>query len=174
MPARYLVRNTTAPTTAAWVKQPTGTAIRTMTQLRPAIGAALSMKAFGYSYSGFAAAAPGQLELFETSVAATMSTAFAVGDIHKQTIAGAAQTAGAGGDPFNLSTTTSGFATAAVTEGTVAGYRDFWGGLSAPTESFAWAWALGDEPEMTDQMYTRFRVTFAASVDMTCWVVVVR
>jgi hypothetical protein len=169
----YIIYNSAQATTAAPVKQPTGTAIRTMMQVRPALSVEARLIAFGVSFDASAAAAPGQVELFETSVAATMSTAYAAADIMPYSPNNAlANTAGATGVPFNLSTATSGFATAAVTEGTVAGYRGAWSGLIPPTNSFDYQFPLGREFELTPQMYLRLRVTFAATVNMAAYLVI--
>lgn len=173
MAKSFIIYNAAQATTAAPVKQPTGTAIRTMQQLRLAASLEARVIAFGVSFDGFVAALPGQIELFETTVAATMSTAYAAGDIQPYgNYSEAAQTAGASGVPFNLSTTTSGFATAAVTEGTVASYRAAWVGLVAPTSQFDYQFPLGREFELTPQMYLRLRVTFGTSVNMTSYIVI--
>lgn len=170
--ASYIIYNSSLATTAAPVKQPTGTAIRTMMQMRPATGYQIRLIAFGLSFDASAAATPGQVEIFETTAAATMSTAFAAGDIQPYNdYNSTANTAGAGGAPFNLSTTTSGFATAAVTEGTVAGYRAAWVGQVAPTSSIDYQYPLGREFSVTPQMYVRVRVTFAATVNLCCYLV---
>lgn len=171
--ASYIIYNSAQATTASPVKQPTGTAIRTMMQARPAIGVHARLIAFGCSFDASAAATPGQVELFETTAAATMSTAYAAGDIQPYGNYNApANTAGASGVPFNLSTATSGFATAAVTEGTVAGYRAAWVGLIAPTNSFDYQFPLGREFDLTPQMYLRLRVTFGATVNMMAYLVI--
>jgi hypothetical protein len=172
MPKQYIILNSAQPTTAAPVAQPTGTAIRTMMQLRPALSVESRVIGFGLSFDGSAAATPGKVELFETTAAATMTTAYAAGDIMPFNYLSTANTAGATGVPFNLSTATSGFATAAVTEGTVAGYRLAWGGLVAPTNSFDYQFPLGREFDLTPQMYLRLRVTFGASVNMVAYIVV--
>lgn len=170
---QYIIANSAQPTTAAAVKQPTGTAIRTMMQLRTAASVNARVIAWGASFDGFALALPGQVELFETTAAATMSTAYAAGDIMPFNPYNAvANTAGASGVPFNLSTTTSGFATAAVTEGTVAGYRLADLQLISPTGQYNYQWPLGREFQLTPQMYLRIRVTFAASVNAYFWVLV--
>lgn len=171
---RYIIINSAQPTTAAPVKQPTGTAIRTMMQLRPATGYNPRIIEWGVSFDASAAATPGQVELFETSTAATMSTAYAAADIMPYSHPGytPANTAGATGVPFNLSTTTSGFATAAVTEGTVAAYRLVQAHLLPPTGPLVYQFPLAREFEMDDQMYTRVRVTFAATVNMYVYVLV--
>ena len=168
----YIVFNSAAPTTAAPVKQPTGTAIRTMVQLRMAIGFQGMAIAWGCSFDASAAATPGQVELFENTAAATMSTAYAVADVMPYgDYNSTAQTAGATGTPLNLSTTTSGFATAAVTEGTVAGYRGADLVMLPPTGPYAYQWPLGREFGITPQNYFRCRVTFAATVNMYFWIV---
>jgi len=175
MPAqRYIIINSAQPTTAAPVKQPTGTAIRTMMQLRPAIGFHPRVIEWGVSFDASAAGVPGQVELFETSVPATMSTAYAAGDIMPHSHPGytPANTAGASGVPFNLSTTTSGFATAAVTEGTVAGYRLCQAHLIAPTNQFVYTWPLSREFEIQAQMYLRCRMTFPVTVNAYIYIVV--
>jgi len=172
MAKSYIVLNCAQPTTAAPVKQPTGSAIRTMMQLRFATGVHAKIIAWGCSFDGSAAATPGQVELFETTVAATMSTAYAAADIMPYNDRNAtANTAGAGGVPLNLSTTTSGFATAAVTEGTVAGYRAIDIQQIAPTNQYVYQWPLGTEFDITPQNYVRARVTFAATVNMTIWII---
>lgn len=170
--ATYIIYNSAQATTAAPVKQPTGTAIRTMMQIRPATGYQVRLIAWGCSFDGFAAALPGQVELFETSAAATMSTAYAAGDIMPYNdYNSTANTAGATGVPFNLSTTTSGFATGAVTEGTVAAYRAAWIGMIAPTNQFDYQWPLGREFSLTPQMYLRVRVTFGTTVNMQIYLI---
>jgi hypothetical protein len=172
MAKSYIVYNSAQATTAAPVKQPTGTAIRTMMQLRFATGVHGKIIKWGCSFDGSAAATPGQVELFETTVAATMSTAYAAADIMPYNDRSAtANTAGASGIPLNLSTTTSGFATAAVTEGTVAGYRAIDLQLIAPTNQYVYDWPLSTEFDVTPQNYVRVRVTFAATVNMYCFVV---
>lgn len=166
----YIIYNSALATTAAPVKQPTGTAIRTMMQLRLATGVNGRIKAWGCSFDGSAAATPGQVEIFETSVAATMSTAYAAADIQPFNDPNApANTAGSSGVPFNLSTTTSGFATAAVTEGTVAGYRCADLVMLPPTQPYFYEYPLGSEFELTPQMYLRVRVTFGTTVNMSIW-----
>lgn len=168
----YIVYNSAAPTTAAPVKQPTGTAIRTMLQLRFATGYHARLIAWGCAFDGTSANAPGQVEVFENTAAATMSTALAAADVMPFSDPNAtANTAGASGAPLNLSTATSGFATAAVTEGTVAGYRGFWSGQLPPTQPFDYQWPLGREPEIVPQNYIRVRVTFGTTVNMTIYII---
>lgn len=170
---QYKIYNSAMATTAAPVKQPTGTAIRTMMQLRPATGYYPQILAWGVSFDASAAAVPGVVELFEGDVAATMSTAYVAADIQPyDDDRNIANTAGVSGVPFNLSTTTSGFATAAVTEGTTTTSRMFDIQLIAPTNQYNYEWALGGRPKMKAQAYTRVRVTCAATVNMIVWILV--
>src|SRR5205823_7121684 len=106
-------------TTAAPVKQPTGTAIRTMWQIECPATLNLNYVEWGTSFDGTTSTnVPGQVELFTTTVAATMSTAHVSGDV---TLYG--DIGGTGTQIAFAGTTHSAFATAAVTEGTVANYR---------------------------------------------------
>lgn len=169
----YIITNSTATSSAAPVKQPTGAAIRTMLQLAPATGFPMRVVEWGCSFDGSAAATPGQVELFGTTVAATMSTAFAAGDIMPFGDPNApANTAGASGVPLNLSTTTSGFATAAVTEGVVANYRLGDLQMVSPTNEYLKQFPLGREWEVAAGTFVRVRMTFAATVNAYIYVIV--
>lgn len=170
----YFVYNSSLATTAAPVKQPTGSTIRTMMQLAPAAGYPGCLIAWGCSFDGSTAATPGQVEVFENTVAATMSTAFAVADIQPYTDPNTpANTSGGSGVPFNLSTGTSGFATAAVTEGTVAGYRAADLAMLPPTGPYVYQWPLGREfgfsAAVAAARFIRFRMTFGATVNCYIW-----
>lgn len=169
----YLIQNCAMPTTAAPVAQPTGAAIRTMMQVVLATGYPGRVIEWGCSFDGSAAATPGKVELVEVDVAATMSTAFGVNDIIRYGDPNApANTAGASGVPFNLSTGTSGFATAAVTEGTSTASRTLDSQLVAPTNQYLKQWPLGREPELIPQKFLRVRVSFGVTVNMFCYVVI--
>lgn len=161
----YSILNCAAPTTASPVKQPTGTAIRTMLQL--AINIPVRLIEVNVSFDGAAAATPGIVEVFGTTVAATMSTASLAADIMAYGDPNApANTAGAGGIPLGLgSTALTGFATAAVTEGTVANYRSFDVQQIAPTNQYVKQFPLGREPELAATTFLRVRMNFAASVN---------
>lgn len=169
----YMVYNSANATTAAPVKQPTGTAIRTMLQLKPATGTIIRPIAWGCSFDASAAATPGIVELIETDVAATMSTAFVAADIQVYGDANApANTAGTSGVPLNLGTSASGFATAAVTEGstTVTRMADIQQ-IDPAFGPYNLQWPLGREFECTPQKFLRVRVTFGTTTNMICYVV---
>lgn len=170
----YLVHNSAQVTTAAPVKQPTGAAVRTMMQLAPQSSPSNAIRVieWGCSFDGSAAATPGQIELFSTTVAATMSTAYAAGDIQPYNDPNApANTAGTGGVPLALSTGTSGFATAAVTEGTVANATMFDCQLIAPTGQYFKQFPLGREPEVKGGSFLRVRMTFGTTVNAYIYII---
>lgn len=170
--ASYIVYNSAMATTAAPVSQPTGTAIRTMMQLKPATGYPLRVVEWGISFDGSAAATPGKVELIEVDVAATMTTAFATTDIQPWGWAGSpTQTSGSSGTPLNLATTASGFATTSVTEGTVTSTRMADVQLIAPTGQYVKQFPLGREFDVQPQKFLRVRVTFGASVNCICYVI---
>jgi hypothetical protein len=71
--ALYLIGNGAMQTTAAFVAVTTGTAIKTMLQVKPGATTVLKIIEWGISFDGSAAATPGKVELIETDVAATVT-----------------------------------------------------------------------------------------------------
>jgi hypothetical protein len=170
----YLVHNSAQVTTAAPVKQPTGTAVRTMMQLSPQSSPLTTVRIieWGCSFDASATATPGQIELFSTTVAATMSSAYAAGDVQPFSDPNAtANTTGTGGVPLALGTANSGFATAAVTEGTVANAAMFDAQLVAPTNQYVKQFPLGREPEIKGGNFLRVRMTFGTTVNAYIYVI---
>ena len=169
----YWVHNSAMVTTAAPVKQPTGTAIRTMLQLAPSssIGRDADSRV-GLLLDSYVNG--GQVELVDTGTvfATALSTAFGVTDIQPHNDATApANTSGASGLPLNLSTGTSGFATAAVTEGsaTATKMKDV---QMDPQGPYVKQWPLGLEPEVPGGDALRVRVTFATTTNLYCYLIV--
>lgn len=168
----YWVHNSAAVTTAAPVKQPTGTAIRTMMQLAPDVSQpVMRIHEWGFSLDTYTIA--GQIELLDTgSVFATVSTAYAVADIQPHNDATApANGSGTTGKPLNLGTSLSGFATAAGTEGTITttAMKDI---QMDPQSPYVKQWPLGLEPEVAGGHALRIRVTFGTTVNMYCYAIV--
>lgn len=168
----YKVYNSAMATTAAPVKQPTGTAIRTMLQLAP-VGGPIRIIEWGCSFDGFAAALPGQIELVDTgTVFATVSSAFAVADVQTYGDPNApANTAGTSGVPLGLGTAKSGFATGAGTEGSTTVTRNFDLQMIPPTGQYVLQFPLGREPEMVAGNCLRVRMTFGTTVNCYCYVI---
>lgn len=163
----YMLANSTAATTAVAVHQPTGSAIRTMLQIEAPSTKSLTVVEWGISFDGTTSTnAPVQCELFSTTVAATMSTATVSGDI---------SLFNAPADEASLitltGTTHTGFATAAVTEGTVANYR--LGDLQhvSPTAGYVKQFPLGREWVCPPSKFIRVRLIATVTVNAYIYVI---
>lgn len=164
---RYLVANSAMPTTAAPVKQPTGTAIRTMLQLAVATGDGIKVNEWGVSFDGTTAATPIQCELIDTAtVAATMSTAHVTAGIMQMD-----RVADGGVSSLSVGATNlTGFATAAVTEGTITSTRVGDMQMVPPSSLYVKQFPLGTEFYVPGGRYLRVRVTASATVN--AWIYV--
>ena len=167
MPA-YLIGNGPMQTTAAFAMVSTGTAIKTMLQFVPSATAAAKIMEWGISFDGFAAAAPGKVELIETDVAATVTAA----DVNSITKWDAM--AMVGGNPttnlIQCSTTTTGYTR--IAEGSITTVRNLSGPqFIAPTTQYQYQFPLGREPVVQAGKFGRIRVTFAAAVNCYCYVI---
>jgi hypothetical protein len=171
-PRTYLIHNSAMVTTAAPVKQPTGTAIRTMMQLAPSASVGfMKIHEWGFSLDSYAIAGEGEL-LDAGTVFATMSTAYAAADIQPNGDAEAlANTAGTSGLPLNLGTALSGFATAAVTEGTITSARMKDLQLN-PQGPYCKQWPLDMEPQIIGGNGLRVRMTFGTTVNAYIYAIV--
>jgi hypothetical protein len=171
-PRTYLVHNSAMVTTAAPVKQPTGTAVRTMMQLAPSASVGfMKIHEWGFSLDSYAIA--GEVELLDAGqVFATMSTAYAVADIQPHNDAeGVANTSGSTGLPLNLGTSLSGFATASVTEGSVSAARMKDLQLN-PAGPYVKQWPLDLEPQIIGGNGLRVRMTFGTTVNAYIYAIV--
>lgn len=169
--ALYLLQNGAAGTTAAPVVQATGTAIRTLFQFKPSATIVAKIVEWGISFDGSAAATPIKVELMESDVAATMTTALAAADITKYD-----GDALAGGDPttnlIQVGTTSTAFGSGAVTEGTTTVSRMFDLQLLPPTGPYVKQFPLGREPVMQVGKFARIRVTAGTTVNAYCYMIV--
>jgi hypothetical protein len=165
----YRIQNSTVPTTAAPVKQPTGSAVRTMLQvLHP--NQPLAVIEWGVSFDGSASATPIECELLTSgTVVATMSTALVASDIEAYNAAADANVTGGG---FTLSTTGCAFATAAVTEGSITVTRHGDSQLVAPTNQYLKQFPLGQSFWVPATNVLRIRMTAGATVNAYCYVIV--
>lgn len=168
--ALYLLANGAMQTTAAFVPVTTGTAIKTMLQvkLNASTNSVAKIVEWGISFDGSAAATPGRVELFANTVAATVTAHVASGIINISDPNAAAATTGF---PFDFTTTTTGYT--ATVEGTPANVRNLDAPqFIAPTTQYQKQFPLGREPVFKMSEYVRIRVTFAAAVNCYCYVVV--
>jgi len=169
----YFVINGAMPTAAAPVMVTTGTAIKTMLQLKPATGYRLRAIEWGASYDGSSAATPGKVEFLETDVTAAAITAYATADVMPWGDTGSvANTSGTSGVPLNLGTTHSGY-TSSSTEGTITATRIFDTQLLPPTAPYVKQFPLNREPDMTVQKFIRIRNTFGTAINAYYYVIFV-
>lgn len=163
--ALYLIANGPMPTTAAQAVVTTGTAIKTMLQVKPGTTTPLWIAEWGISFDGSAAATPIKCELIETDVAATV-TASAAADITKFD-SGAI----AGGDPTTaivaVGTTSTGYTS--TSEGSITAVRMFDAQLIAPTNQYVKQFPLGMWPMLQVSKFGRIRVTAGAAVNAYCY-----
>jgi hypothetical protein len=163
----YLLANGPSPTTAAQAVVTTGTAIKTLLQVKPGATILAKIVEWGVSFDGFAAAQPIKSELLETDVAATV-TAMAAVDINKLDAA-----ALQAGDPttalFAVGTTSTGYTS--TSEGTITAVRMFDVQLIAPTNQYVKQFPLGREPIIQAGKFGRIRVTAPAAVNAYAYMV---
>lgn len=166
--ALYKIFNGPAPTTASQVAVTTGTAIKTLLQVKPGATQVMRLIEWGFSGDASAAATPGIVELCVTDVAATVTAHVAAG-IHKYDSA-----ALAGGDPttnlFSVGTTSTGYTASA--EGTVGAVRQSDVQLIAPTNQYVFQFPLGREFIVNPAEFMRIRVKFGAAINAICYVLV--
>lgn len=153
------------PTTAAQAVVTTGTAIKTMLQLKPFNVARIVE--WGISFDGFAAAAPIKCELLDTGTVFGTVTASADADVTKL---GSVEDAVASVAGLTLGTSATGYTASA--EGTITAVRMFDVQLIAPTAQYIKQFPLGREPKCIIGNAVRIRVTAAAAVNAYCYMVI--
>ena len=158
----YTAYNGPMVTTAAFVPVTTGTAIKTMLQIAPPSTRQIRVIEWGINFSGFAAAAPGLVELIETDVAATVTAHVAAGVQPNNN-------PGAPASLVTLGTSATGYTASAEGTTTVSRYIDPPQQI-APTGQFVKQLPLGREGTVAVSKFLRVRVTFAAAVNATCYV----
>lgn len=168
--ALYLIANGPMQTTAAFAPVTTGTAIKTMLQVKSGATTSLQIVEWGCSFDGSAAATPGRVELIETGTVAATVTASATADITALDSDAVSQ-----GDPVTallaVGTTATGYTASA--EGTITAVRNLAPPqFIAPTTQYQFQFPLGREPVVKTAQLARIRVTFAAAVNCYCYMVV--
>lgn len=162
--ALYKIWNGPLPTTAAQLAVTTGTAIKTMLQVKGVTSLKYKVKAWGISFDGAAAAAGIQCELIETGTVFATVTASVAADILKFDDAGAPTST----TYFSVGTAATGYTSTA--EGTITTSRVFDSQFVQPTGQYAWEFSLGNEPEVNADSSLRIRVKAAAAVNALCWI----
>lgn len=166
--ALYLIANGAMPTTAALPSITTGTAIKTLLQVRPSATILARVVEWGISFDGTAAATPGKVELIETDVAATVTAHAATGIVKLDAAALS------GGDPttnlIQVGTSATGFT--ATAEGSITDSRTLDVQLIAPTNQYVKQFPLGREPVIQKDKYCRIRVHFGSAINAYCYMIV--
>ena len=164
----YIVFNGAMPTTSSAAKVTTGTAIKTMLQVKPAVP--IRVIEWGVSFDGSAAATPGICELIDTGTVFATVTAYATADVMPYGNPYApANTSGTSGTPLNLGTSASGYTASA--EGTITATRLGDVQLVAPTNQAWKQFPLDREFGVPAGDSLRIRVNFAAAINCLCYVV---
>lgn len=163
--ALYKIFNAASPTTGSVVAVTTGTALKTLLQVKPGATQTIKVREWGISFDGSAAATPGIVTVSVTDTAATV-TAHAAAGIHKYDCQ-----AIVGGDPttnvFAVGTTSTGYTASA--EGTVGTNRICDSVFIAPTNSYTYQIPLGAEYIVQPGEFLRLRCTFGAAINAICW-----
>lgn len=163
--ALYLIANGAFPAAAAPVVVTTGTAIKTLLQLKPFNRC--KIVEWGISFDGSAAATPIKVELLETGTVFATVTASADADVVKFEGGDQAAASVAG---LTLGTAATGYTSSA--EGTVTASRLFDVQLIAPTNQYVKQFPLGREPCLVIGNACRIRVTAGAAVNAYCYIVI--
>lgn len=160
----YLIANGPMPTTAAQVPVTTGTAIKTLLQLKPFN--TIKIVEWGISFDGSAAATPIKVELLDTGTVFGTVTASADADVAKM---GSVEDAVSSVAGLTLGTSATGYTCTA--EGSITSVRMFDPQLIAPTGQYVKQFPLGREPKGIIGNAIRIRVTAGAAVNAYCYII---
>ena len=160
--ALYKIWNGPMPTTAAQLAVTTGTAIKTLLQIKPFN--LVKVVAWGISFDGAAGAAGIQCELLSTGTIFATVTASVDADIAKQQGLDPAVASIAG---LTLGTAATGYTASA--EGAIVASKIFDSQFVQPTGQYAWEFSLGREPYIAIGDSGRGRVKAAAAVNALAW-----
>lgn len=162
---RYKCWNAAMATTAALTKVTTGTSIKTMLQIATPSTRQIQLISWGWELDAVPGSTGGQIELIQTDVAATVTAHVAAGVQPLDPNAPASL--------MSLGTAATGYT--ATAEGTTTASRSFDGDLIAPSAGAdnlngGYQWMPDERPIVAVSKFLRVRVTFAAAVNMLCWV----
>jgi len=170
--ALYLIANGPSPTTAAQVAVTTGTAIKTLLQVKPSATVQLHIVEWGFSTDNPASTGTYRVELLETDGAATVTAHVAAGLVKFDS---AAQM---GGDPttnlIQVGTTSTGYTSSG--EGSITTSRMFDVQMitlaSTQGAQYVKQFPLGCRPALTVGAFARIRVTASVAVNAYAYMVV--
>lgn len=162
--ALYTIYNGPMPTTASFAAVTTGTAIKTMLQIKPFN--VMRIVEWGISFDGSAAATPIEVELLDTGTVFGTVTASADADVMKFDGAEGAVASIAG---LTLGTTATGYT--CTSEGSITAVKLFDTQLIAPTNQYVKQFPLGREPKLIIGDAARIRVKAGSAVNAICYMV---
>lgn len=162
MASLYLIANGPMPTTAAFAAVTTGTAIKTMLQIKAFN--VVKIVEWGISFDGSAAATPIKCELIDTGTVFGTVTASADADVFKYDSAEQAVASIAG---LTLGTSATGYT--CTSEGSITATKVFDVQFVAPTNQYVKQFPLGREPKVIIGNGCRIRVTAGAAVNCYCY-----
>ena len=162
---RYKCFNAAMPTTAAIAKVTTGTTIKTMLQIATPSTRQCQLVSWGYTLDAVPGSTGGIIELIQTDVAATVTAHVASGVQPLDPNAPASL--------MTLGTSATGYTASA--EGSITAVRTFDtdmipGTAGAVPVNYDYQWMPDERPIVAISKFLRIRVTFAAAVNMLCWV----
>lgn len=160
----YKIANGPMPTTASFAAVTTGTAIKTMLQIKPFN--VCRIVEWGISFDGSAAATPIEVELLDTGTIFGTVTASADADVMKVDGAEGAVASVAG---LTLGTTSTGYT--CTSEGSIVAVKLFDVQFIAPTNQYVLQFPLGREPKCIIGNSVRIRVKAGAAVNAICYMV---
>lgn len=166
--ALYKIWNGPSPTTVSQVAVTTGTAIKTMLQVKPSATLGLTLVEWGISFNGAAPAAGIEVEVIETDVAATVTAHVAAGIVKVDA------KALMGGDPttnlIQVGTAATGYTASA--EGSITTSRVLDCQIIQPTNGFLLQFPLDYECFMQCGLFSRIRVKAPAAADCVTYMLV--
>lgn len=160
--ALYKIFNGPMPTTAAQVPVTTGTAIKTLLQIKAFN--TVKIVAWGVSFDGSSAATPGKCELLDTGTVFGTVTASVDADVAKW---GSGEQAVASVAGLTMGTSATGYT--CTSEGSITAVKMFDAQLIAPTNQYVLEFSLGREPVVIVGNCARIRVTFGTAVNAYAW-----
>lgn len=161
--ALYKVFNGPMPTTTAQVPVTTGTAIKTLLQIKPFN--LVTVVAWGISFDGSAAAAGIKCELIDTGTVFGTVTSSVDADCLKW---GGSDQAVASVAGLTMGTSATGYT--CTSEGSITACKVFDAQLVQPTNQYIYEFSLGREPKIIIGNCLRIRTTAAAAVNAYAWV----
>lgn len=162
--ALYTINNGPMPTTASFAAVTTGTAIKTLLQIKPFN--IVKIKEWGISFDGSAAATPIEVELLDTGAIFATVTASVDADVYKFDGAEGAVASVAG---LTLGTTATGYTSSG--EGSIVATKLFDTQFIAPTGQYVKQFPLGLEPKCIIGNSVRIRVKAGTAVNAICYMV---